>query len=172
VITALVDWEADEIYIDSIGMGAGVYDRLAEITPHTPGLAEAVRTFMLRRGWHRLPLVAVNVALPAPPRKKGEPQGRTLRDHLWLEMAAWLRDDAPVFACDKALAEDLAGELATPKSHLDSSGRIVVESKDELAARGVQSPDIADACGVSFAPPARPKAVAPGSVTSRSHWRG
>jgi hypothetical protein len=171
VLTALVDWEADEIYIDSIGMGAGVYDRLAEITPHTPGLAEAVRATMLRRGWQKLPLVAVNVALPAPPRKKGEPQGRTLRDHLWLEIAAWLRDEQPVFACAKTLADDLAGELATPKSHLDSSGRIVVESKDELAARGVQSPDLADACGVSFAPPARPRAILPGSVTGRSHWR-
>ena len=172
VLQALVDWEADEIYIDTIGMGAGVYDRLAEITPHLPGLADAVREYMLRRGWQKLPLVAVNVALPAPPRKRGEPQGRTLRDHLWLEMAAWLRDEEPVFACAKTLAEDLAGELATPKSHLDSSGRIVVESKDELAARGVQSPDLADALGTTFAPPARPRAVAPGSVTSRSHWRG
>jgi hypothetical protein len=152
VLQALVDWDADEVYIDTIGMGAGVYDRLAEITPHTPGLAEAMRHAMLRRGWSKLPLTSVNVALPAPPRKKGEPQGRTLRDHLWLEMAAWLRDEAPVFVCAKALAEDLAGELATPKSHLDSSGRLVVESKDELAARGVQSPDLADALGMTFAP--------------------
>lgn len=171
VLTALVDWEADEVYIDTIGMGAGVYDRLAEITPHTPGLAEAVRATLLRRGWHKLPLTSVNVALPAPPRRKGEPQGRTLRDHLWLEMAAWLRDEAPVFCCPTALAEDLAGELATPKSHLDSSGRLVVESKDELAARGVQSPDLADAAGVTFAPPARPRVVLPGSVTGRPYWR-
>ena len=172
VLQALGDWEADEIYIDTIGMGAGVYDGLAELTPHTPGLADAVRTFLLRRGWQRLPLVSVNVALPAPPRTKGEPQGRTLRDHLWLEMAAWLRDEAPVFACPKMLAEDLAGELATPTSHLDSSGRLVVEGKDELAARGVQSPDLADSLGCTFSPPARPRAVAPGSVTSRSVWRG
>lgn len=172
VLQALVEWEADEVYIDTIGMGAGVYDRLAELTPHTPGLADAVRAAMLRRGWQQLPLVAVNVALPAPPRTPGEPQGRTLRDHLWLEMAAWLREEAPVFACPKTLAEDLAGELATPKSHLDSSGRLVVESKDALAARGVQSPDLADAVGTTFAPARRPKAVAPGSVTRRSHWRG
>lgn len=166
VLQAVGDWEADEIAIDTIGMGAGVFDRLAEITPQTPSLAEAVRAYMLRRGWSRLPLVAVNVALPAPPRKKGEPQGRTLRDHLWLEMAAWLRDEEPVFACDHLLAEDLAGELATPTSHLDSSGRIVVESKDEIAARIPQasrgsasarapSPDLADALGTTFAPPER-----------------
>jgi hypothetical protein len=37
VLQALVEWEADEVSIDTIGMGAGVYDRLAEITPHTPG---------------------------------------------------------------------------------------------------------------------------------------
>lgn len=172
VLQALVEWEADEVYIDTIGMGAGVYDRLAEITPHTPGLADAVRQYLLRRGWQKLPLVAVNVALPAPPRKKGEPQGRTLRDHLWLEMAAWLRDEAPVFACDTRLAEDLAGELATPKSRLDSSGRIVVEGKDELAARGVQSPDLADSVGTTFAPAQRVPLVGPGSVTQRNTWRG
>jgi hypothetical protein len=131
-------------------------------------LAEAVRTSMLRRGWQKLPLVAVNVALPAPPRKKGEPQGRTLRDHLWLEMAAWLRDEEPIFACPKALADDLAGELATPKSHLDSSGRLVVELKEEITARITQatrgttgarspSPDLADALGLTLYTPRPPK---------------
>jgi hypothetical protein len=116
-------------------------------------LATDVRAYMLARSWGTLPLVAVNVALPAPPRRKGEPQGRTLRDHIWLEMAAWLRDEAPVFACAAPLRDDLAGELATPTSHLDSSGRIVVESKDDLLARHVQSPDLADATGATFCPP-------------------
>lgn len=171
VLTALVEWEADEVYIDTIGLGAGVYDRLAEITPHSVELAHPVRAMMLARGWSRLPVISVNVALPAPPRKKGEPQGRTLRDHIWLEMAAWLRDDAPVFACAAPLRDDLAGELATPTSHLDSSGRIVVESKEELLQRHVQSPDLADALGCGFVPPPRPRAVGPGSVSSRSHWR-
>jgi hypothetical protein len=153
VLTALVEWEADEVAIDTIGLGAGVYDRLAELTPQSVELATDVRAYMLARSWGTLPLVAVNVALPAPPRRKGEPQGRTLRDHIWLEMAAWLRDEAPVFACAAPLRDDLAGELATPTSHLDSSGRIVVESKDDLLARHVQSPDLADATGATFCPP-------------------
>jgi hypothetical protein len=154
VLQALVEWQADEIAIDTIGIGAGVYDRLAELDVGTPELVPAVRDYLRVRGWLTLPLVAVNVALPAPPRTPGEPQGRTLRDHVWLEMAAWLRDEAPAFPCDRRLAEDLAGELATPTSALDSSGRVVVESKERLLARRVQSPDLADALGTTFAPPA------------------
>jgi hypothetical protein len=155
VLVALVEWEADEIAIDTIGLGAGVYDRLAELTPQTPGLSAAVVGYMRRRGWQRLPLQSVNAALPAPARKQGEPQGRTLRDHLWLEMAAWLREEQAVIACGNPLAEDLAGELATPTFRLDSSGRIVVEGKDDMLRRGVQSPDLADALGCTFATPYR-----------------
>lgn len=153
ILQAMVEWDVDGIYIDTIGIGAGVYDRLAELTLSSLDVADDVKAMMRRRQWTHVPLISVNVATPAPPRRPGEPQGRLLRDHLWLEMAAWLRDEAPVFLCGGVLAEDLAGELATPTSQLDSSGRIVVESKDHLLARGVQSPDLADALGVTFATP-------------------
>jgi hypothetical protein len=70
-------------------------------------------------------------------------------------MAAWLREEQAVIACGNPLAEDLAGELATPTFRLDSSGRIVVEGKDDMLRRGVQSPDLADALGCTFATPYR-----------------
>lgn len=175
VLEKLLQWEADGIYIDALNMGAGVVDRLKEITPHTPGLADEVKAYMLKRGWAKLPVYPVDVSGEAPPRKKGEPQGRRLRDHLWLEMATWIREEAPVFLAEHS--EDLAGELATPKYSPDSSGRIVIESKDDMRNRLKRigssggSPDLADALGVTFAPTRRTAPLAPLAVGQSNPWR-
>jgi hypothetical protein len=125
---------ADAIHVDVIGVGAGVVDRLKEV---------------------KQPVVAVNVAEAAPERRKSkiDAQGLRLRDHLWLEMRDWLADEEPSFVgAEGEHAQDLAGELASVKYKFDSSGRIVVESKDEMKARGLRSPDIADALATTFAP--------------------
>ena len=66
----------------------------------------------------------------------------------------WLRMDAPVFAADHEACEDLAGELSTVRYGPDSSGLLVIESKDSLKSRGLRSCDLADALGVTFAPAA------------------
>jgi hypothetical protein len=99
-------------------------------------------------------VVAVNVATKAPPKAAADDaQGRLLRDWLWLEMARWLREEAPVFAADDAQAnEDLAGELASVTLGLDSNGHLVVEDKDSMRKRLGHSPDIADAVSCTFAP--------------------
>lgn len=126
------EWRADAIHVDVVGLGAGVADRLRE---------------------QGAPVVDVNVAESPPERQPGgvEARANRLRDHLWLEMAAWLRDDAPAF-CPGQAAQDLAGELSSVTYALNSSGKIVVESKDEMKRRGLRSPDIADALGLTFAP--------------------
>jgi phage terminase large subunit len=140
VIQAVQAWHVTEVYVDVIGVGAGVYDRLAELQREKK-LAAAV--------------TAVNVAEAAPGRPADQDaQGKTLRDHLWLQTAAWLRDEAPVFAADREHCEDLAGELSSLKYAPDSSGRLVVESKDAMKARNLRSPDLADALVVTFFTPA------------------
>jgi len=130
--------------VDSIGVGAGVYDRLAE---------------------QRLPVVSVNVAMAAPTRKDKLVSKRVaskrmssdafpfkLRDYLWMELAEWMRSEDPSFACvDADIAEDLAGELSSVRYRIDSSGRLIVESKDDMKKRGLRSPDIADSLMVTFA---------------------
>ena len=69
-----------------------------------------------------------------------------------MEMADWIRLEEPSFhGVDKDTAEDLAGELASVRYKIDSSGRIVIESKDDMKSRGLRSPDLADALGVTFA---------------------
>lgn len=47
--------------------------------------------------------------------------------------------------------DDLAAQLAAIRYELDSKGRIVIESKDDMKARGVSSPDRADALMFAFA---------------------
>jgi hypothetical protein len=139
VVIAVNAWGVDEVYVDVIGVGAGVYDRLAELQREKK-LAATV--------------FAVNVAEAAPERPTDQDaQGKTLRDHLWLQTAGWLRDEAPIFAADREHCEDLAGELTSVKYAPDSSGRLVVESKDSMKGRNLRSPDVADALVVTFFTP-------------------
>jgi phage terminase large subunit len=141
VLRAVQAWRVDEVYVDVIGVGAGVYDRLHEL--HKEGKLAATVT-------------AVNVAEAAPVRPPDQDaQGKTLRDHLWLHTAAWFRDEAPVFAADPEHGEDLAGELSSVKYAPDSSGRLVVESKDAMKGRSLRSPDLADALILTFFTPPR-----------------
>ena len=112
----------DAIYVDSIGIGAGVVDRLRELG---------------------LPVHGVNVAeTPAV----GEKYMR-LRDELWFNTRDWLvkRD------CKLADDEALIGELTAPRYGFTSGGKIKVEGKDEMKKRGVVSPNRADAFNLTFA---------------------
>jgi hypothetical protein len=139
VIEHALSWQAEEIAVDVIGLGAGVYDRLVELRRDKQLACE---------------VVGVNVATKAPPKHAvDDAQGRLLRDWLWLEMARWLREEAPVFVADDPQAnEDLAGELASVTIGLASNGHLVVEDKDRMRTRLGHSPDIADALSCTFAP--------------------
>jgi hypothetical protein len=139
IVTKAEAWKADTICVDTIGMGAGVGDRLAEVrraqgTPWT--------------------VVRVDVSRAAPPHRRGEPRAKRLRDWLWLEVAKWVRDESPVFAWrtpeERQHAEDLVGELSSVTYGIDSHGQIVVESKDDMRKRLGHSPDLGDALCTSF----------------------
>lgn len=127
----------DYIHVDVCGMGGGVVDRLMEL---------------------KQPVVGVDAASKAPERKRMpmDAQGFRMRDYLWLEAKDWLIDQEPSFAqLDREHAEDLAAELSSIKYAFDSSGRIVMESKDKMKERGLRSPDIADALCLTFAQASR-----------------
>ena len=47
--------------------------------------------------------------------------------------------------------EILSKELVAPRYTFTSSGKLKVESKDEMRRRGVASPDVADALCLTFA---------------------
>jgi hypothetical protein len=111
-----------EILVDSIGLGAGVVDRLRELN---------------------LPARGINVS-------ESPAMGGTylnLRAELWHKAKAWLekRD------CKIPNNEDLIGELATVRYTFTSNGKIKIESKDDIRRRGLKSPDMADAFVLTFA---------------------
>lgn len=110
------------IFIDVIGLGAGVYDRARELG---------------------LPVVAVNVA-ESPSVKE---QYERLRDELWFKGREWFETRRVLMPED----DELIGELTTPKFKVLSTGKVKVESKEELKRRGVPSPNRADAFLLTFA---------------------
>jgi len=141
-------WKAQMVYVDTIGIGAGVYDRLAE-------LRKELDDYGLPKIPPLVQLVPVNVAEKAPERSvqnlETEAQPLRLRDYLWLEVARWLREEEPSFAgLDSEVAQDLAGELTSVRFAIDSSGRTVIESKDAMKKRHLRSCDLADALGATF----------------------
>jgi phage terminase large subunit len=111
-----------EILVDVIGLGAGVVDRLNELG---------------------LPVRGVNVAeQPA-----ASERFMRLRDELWFRARDWFRERQ----CKMVKDEALISELTAPTYTFTSSGKIVVEPKDEMKKRGLRSPDLADAFILTFA---------------------
>ena len=111
-----------EILVDSIGLGAGVVDRLKELG---------------------LPARGINVA--ESPAMGGT--YRNLKAELWHKAKAWLESRD----CRMPKDEALIAELAAVRYSFTSSGKIQIEGKDELKKRGMASPDRADAFCLTFA---------------------
>jgi hypothetical protein len=113
----------DAVVVDSIGIGAGVADRLREL---------------------KYAVVDVNVAESS---SSGEKFVR-LRDELWQAARDWLASRTASLPYDETLRADLCG----PRYAFSSDGKLKVESKDSLRSRGVPSPDSADALCLTLAP--------------------
>ncbi|RPI66177.1 MAG: hypothetical protein EHM38_10515 [Geobacteraceae bacterium] len=69
------------------------------------------------------------------------------RAEMWGAMRDWLKTAS--IPSDRGLRSDLLGPMKRP----DSSGTIFLEGKKEMKARGLASPDAADALAVTFAYP-------------------
>lgn len=142
VIRFIREWGAQIVNIDVCGLGAGVVDRVNEVVKQL----EMKGVF----------ICGVNVAEKADERTVFDcvdaPPFR-LRDSLWLSAAVWFRDEEPSLSnAPRDYIEDLVGELSSVKYKIDSSGRLVVESKDEQKKRGLRSSDFADGLNLTFAP--------------------
>jgi phage terminase large subunit len=113
----------ETIVVDSIGLGAGVVDRLIEL---------------------KLPARGVNVS-ESPALKE---KFRNLRAELWFEAREWFtRRD-----CSLGNDAKLGNELIMVRYKIaDSSGKLQAESKDDMKKRGFPSPNLADAFVLTFA---------------------
>lgn len=119
-----------KVFIDSIGIGAGVVDRL-----HEMGYSYCVD--------------AVNVA-----RSSSDPDRYlNLRAELWSEMREWFIGDMSVQIPDDP---ELQKELCGLGYDYNSSGRLLIESKKDAKKRGMRSPDLADSLMLTFAMGASP----------------
>lgn len=112
------------VYIDCIGIGAGVVDRLQEM------------------GYRMVE--GINVARSANDKERFG----NLRAELWHDMRDWLmQNELPVEIPD---SDELHGALVSLGFKFRSNGQLIIESKDDLRARGMPSPDEADALSLTF----------------------
>lgn len=125
IIKRIIDKESPRrVCIDSIGIGAGVVDRLNEL-----GYSDIIE--------------GVNVA-----RKASEPSKyKNLRAELWDMMREWFIQDMPV---EIPNSDELQTDLCGLGYKYDSSDRLQIESKDDAKKRGLLSPDTSDALMLTF----------------------
>jgi hypothetical protein len=112
-----------KVFIDCIGIGAGVVDRLIEMG------------FSCVEG--------VNNARTANDK---ETYGN-VRAECWAEMKKWLMSELPVQIPDD---DELEADLICLGYHFKSNGQLMLESKDKLKERGIPSPDNGDALANTF----------------------
>ena len=125
IISAIKEFRPTRMYIDEIGVGAGVVDRLKEEGYGVRG---------------------VNVAR----RSRQNSVFANLRAEGFWRLRELFASDEIIIPADN----QLMGELAGLRYSYDSLGRIVMESKEALRQRGLASPDKADALMLAFVEPA------------------
>jgi hypothetical protein len=95
-----------------------------------------------------------------------------LRAQMWGDMRNWLKTAS--IPSDRVLKTDLISPVMKP----DSKGTIFLESKKDMKARGLASPDAADAICVTFAFPvahreyAEPKRRSQSTNSLQTSWMG
>ena len=129
-LSALIheEWNATPLHerpkvicVDSIGLGAGVVDRLRMLG---------------------LPVRGVNVAETAAFTDRYS----NLKAELWFKAKEWFASKDVKIPEDDPIPGGIAlgSELAMPKFRFLPSGKLQVESKTEIKKRGYPSPDVAD----------------------------
>ncbi len=128
VMRRIVEEQYDAVFIDIVGVGAGVYDRCVEA-----GFGHVVRG------------VTGSERSATPERHFNK------RAECWAAMKDWLENGAKIPDQD-----DFQADILAPKYTYEGGNRLKIESKDQMRARGVASPDLADALALTFAEPVFP----------------
>ena len=124
------DLNADAIFVDVTGVGAGVVDRL-RLIGRDP-LAVYFGASASKEDYHN---------------KRAE---------CWGEMKKWLQDGGCIPGNEEDLREDLVG----PMYGFTARGKIQLERKEDMKRRGLASPDMGDALALTFASPVyKPTAI-------------
>jgi hypothetical protein len=128
-VSTLLDKQT-RCYIDVIGVGAGVVDRLREL------------------GYKKV--LGVNVSHKTNiTDKSGEIGFPNLRSALWWILREALDPDGDILLAIPP-DDDLTGDLSAPAYEYTSNGHYKVESKDDMRKRISRSPDKADALALAY----------------------
>jgi len=127
--------DVDMMFIDVGGLGAGVYDRLVEL-----GYEEDGR------------IMAVN----SSSRALQDDRFVNKRAEMWVNMRDWFEQPGGVDIED---LDVIQADICGPRYSYDSASRYVIEKKESMMKRGILSPDLGDAAGLTFAEPVAPPSL-------------
>ncbi len=116
-----VQEKPNAIFVDGVGVGGGVVDRLRQLG---------------------LKVIDVN----GGSRASNSLRFRNKRAEMWSRMRDWLRDIGDIPDDDELMID-----LQSPEYSFDTRNRIQIEKKEDMKRRGLLSPDIADALALTFA---------------------
>jgi hypothetical protein len=122
----------DAVFVDVGGVGASAYDRLVQL------------------GWGDIVHPVDFGGAPVDPKHLNK------RTEMWAQMADWLHRMPAMLPRDPVLQS----ELPAPRFWFRTVNKrtcFVLESKEDMKARGVPSPNRADALALTFAAPVAPK---------------
>lgn len=122
VAEAINDWKPQTTFVDGVGVGGGVVDRLRQM---------------------QFNVIDVNAGGKA----SHDTRFLNLRAEMWSRMRDWLKERGDI----PAERDDLADDLTAPLYEFDLRGRLQLEKKADMKDRGLPSPDLADALALTFA---------------------
>jgi phage terminase large subunit len=150
-IVALGAWRCEDTRGEVVRFLAQYRDRLRSVRVDSIGMGY---NFGLHLRDQRFPVELVNVGMAcesSPERRENDPAGRfvNLKAQHYQELADALERDEV-----HGLTDDITiGQLAGLLYEVDSHGRIKIESKESARARGVPSPDRAEALMLALGKP-------------------
>jgi len=127
------------MFIDTGGLGAGVYDLVKSFGAKYDDCVVGVNF----GGEPQEPDIRLENGELAP-----GPKNR--RAEMWMRSRDWLQDPVGVSLPDDSMFQS---DAVGPSYRYDSAQRIVLESKESMRKRGVRSPDVWDAVALTFAEP-------------------
>lgn len=153
------------ITYDSIGVGASAGAKFGEINAALPG-ARPVQYGKFNAGGAVWRPDAIYKPDATGKGAKNRDMFSNIKAQAWWLLADRFRNTFNAVRKGEKFADDglislsgdlqylelLIDELSTPRRHYDGNGRVKVESKQDLAKRGVPSPNLADAVVMAFAP--------------------
>lgn len=155
-------FNAKTLAFDGVGIGGGPIDRVREQQRTEHDFDFDVLEVIANDAATMKRTTTDKYGNVSPEKKFGQQDfyPKSMKEYLWLEMADWFHYGEPsIYGLEDGWhdhAQTLIGECCSVRYRFDSSGKIVVESKEDykkrIGSEMASSPDIADALALTFAP--------------------